>query len=142
MPRWVMKMSLPFGVRSTRVRYLSSSPVEYAESNTRPIVLRIRSLGSFARFWFQSVSSTPASGRSWTSSKPLSFQNVRTFGNTSSGASEVWIQRSLPLRSSVNSPTVDGATVAGPEAAAAGAVAAPGVVDWKVDALTEPLAVW
>ena len=122
-------MSLPVGVRSTRVRNLSSSPVENALSKTLPIVLRMMSFGSFARFSTQSVSSTPASARSWTSAKPLSFQKVRTSGNNCSGGSVLLIQRSEPRRSILKVPTAVGATDGVPVVGAATAtcVGAAGV---------------
>ena len=128
-----MKMSLPVAVRSTRVVNLSSSPVEYAESSTLPMAERMKSCGSLARFSAQSVSSTPASGRSWTRLKPLSFQKARTCGKICSGVSVVLSQRSLPSRSIRNPPTSCGATTGvatGADAAAAAAVAV-----WNVDAL-------
>jgi hypothetical protein len=153
-------MSLPVGVRSTRVRNLSSSLVENALSRTLPIERRMMSFGSLARFSAQSVSSTPASGRSWVRLKPLSFQKARTCGKTCSGVSVVLSQRSLPSRSILKLPTAAGAIVGvavvaaaaattvpavGPGAAgAAAATGAPGVAGaaWKVEALTMPLEGW
>ncbi len=99
------------------------------------MVPRMMSFGSLARFSAQSVSITPASARSWTRLKPLSFQKVRTWGKTSSGGSVVLSQRSLPSRSIRKAPTACGATTGttGVVGAAAAAVAV-----WNVEALTVP----
>ena len=120
----------------------------------------MKSFGSLARFSAQSVSITPASGRSWARLKPLSFQKVRTCGKTCSGVRVVLSQRSLPRRSILKLPTAVGATVgvAVVAAAAATCVAAAGArrrcgsdaaavagvagAAWKVDALTTPLEGW
>ena len=63
--------------------------------------------------------------------KPLSFQNERTSGNSSFGATVLLSQRSLPSLSSLNDPSVCGATtwvIVGGAAALA----------WNVEAVTVP----
>ena len=77
MPRWLMKTSVPVGVRSTRVRKRSRSLVEYSESKTLPRVRRMKYCGSLARFSPHAVSITPISALSVDKAKPRPCQNWR-----------------------------------------------------------------
>jgi hypothetical protein len=140
MPRWVMKMSLPVAVRSTRVVNLSSSPVEYARSRTRPMAERMKSCGSLARFSAQSVSRMPASGRSWTRLKPLSFQNGphlrKDLVRRERRAEPAVVAEPLDPEPPISCGAMTG-VVTGADAAAAAAVAV-----WNVDALMAPFGCW
>ena len=99
MPLWLMKISLPPGVRSIRVRNWSSSPVEYTEPRMPPSVPRIMSLGSFARFSAQLVTIVPEAASFFSMVKPSSSQNCSTVTQISSGVRGTTSQRRSPSRS-------------------------------------------
>ena len=92
-----------------RVRNLSRSPVEYKLSKTRPNVLRMKSIGSLARFSAQSVSIMPKSCWSVASKKPFSCQNSLMGSHTFSAGRSITSQRWLPARSIRTSPKDKGA---------------------------------
>ncbi len=103
---------------------------------TLPSTARIASCGILARFSAQSVSITPASGRSTTRASPISCQNARSCGHICSGVSGELNQRSLPSRSIFVSPAAVvaelTATAVVPAAEGEGAVAPA----WNALALT------
>ena len=88
----------PAALRSSRVRNLSRSPVEYSESNTLPMVLRMKSCGILARFSAQSVSIRPMLAWSTAIRKPLSSQKSRTDPHSLSGVRSTRSQRSPSWR--------------------------------------------
>lgn len=59
----------------------------------------MKSCGIFARFSAQSVSSTPMSGRSTASEKPMVSQKSRSLGQIASGVPSTTSQRCVPARS-------------------------------------------
>ena len=123
MPRWLTKISDVFcGVRSTRARYLSISPVEYTESRTRPSVRRMMSCGSFARFSAHAVSRMPVAASDFSTCMPIVGQKSTSTGHTRSGGRFTASQRWLPWRS-IFATTPPGTTA---EVAAAGAAPATG----------------